>query len=239
MKREELERLYDDRYAATYDAKFLQAPSALAHVRFELDVVRSLLPRGARWLDVACGTGYFLRAFPDVDRAGIDVSPAMLARAREANAGVELRRHDFRDPIPEWAGRFTLVSCMWYAYSYVESMNEFERFVANLATWTAPDGVCFVPVGDPELIARTRLPDDIATPLWPGETRITGLTWSYTEDGKVHSLLAPTVPYVTERFARFFEDVTIVDYPATEPRRALIARNKRDVLDTAIRSGAS
>ena len=50
----------------------------------ELALLRGLLTPGVTWLDVACGTGYFLRHFPEVERAGVDLSPAMLRLAREA-----------------------------------------------------------------------------------------------------------------------------------------------------------
>ncbi|MHC5820258.1 MAG: methyltransferase domain-containing protein [Nostoc sp.] len=40
---------------------------------------------GAKWLEVACGTGYFLSCFPEIERAGLDISPAMLKVAKQAN----------------------------------------------------------------------------------------------------------------------------------------------------------
>src|SRR5579862_2017204 len=106
MKPEEVMRLYDSSYAASYDEKFLEKAPIDADTGYQLELLRSMLTPGVRWLDAACGTGYFLARFPETARAGLDISPAMLEIARERNPGVELRRHDFRDPLPEWQGSF-------------------------------------------------------------------------------------------------------------------------------------
>src|SRR4051794_13492259 len=81
MKREEIGRLYDHEYAASYDEKFLLSPLHISDTRHEVELLRSFLTPQVTWLDVACGTGYFLRQFPEIPRAGIDLSPAMLERA--------------------------------------------------------------------------------------------------------------------------------------------------------------
>src|SRR5450631_3662112 len=106
MTRDEIVRLYDREYAATYEEKFLLSPLTKADTEFEISLLRGLLKPGVTWLDVACGTGYFLRQFPEVQRAGIDLSWAMLEHARTANPGVLLSEHDFREPIPAWQDRW-------------------------------------------------------------------------------------------------------------------------------------
>src|SRR5262249_20851509 len=67
-----------------------------------LQLLGQLLRPGSIWLGVACGMGYFLRHFPRVERAGIDLSPTLLNLARQTNPGVDLRVHDFRHPIENW-----------------------------------------------------------------------------------------------------------------------------------------
>lgn len=184
------------------------------------------------WLDVACGTGYFLRNFPGVARTGLDLSPGMLEQARIGNPEVEFVQHDFRDPIKEWVDRFSLVSCMWYAYGYVESMRELSQLIANLASWTAPSGTCFVPLADPDLLARQTIPYHPEMGQ-PGELFITGITWSFVEnENAVHAhMLAPNLQFMVEQFGIFFEDVEVIRYPQVAPgigrRPALIAKRKR------------
>ena len=233
MKAEDVERLYDEDYAASYEEKFLDSLITAADTRYEVELLTSFLTPTTRWLDVACGSGYFLRRFPDVDRVGLDISPAMLERARAGNPEVELRRHDFRDPIPEWADRFEFVSCMWYAYCYVDTVAELLQLVGNLAFWTAPSGHCFVPLADPNLLTRQEIPYRSHT-NHAGEVTITGILWSFVEEdgAKAHShLLSPNLEFMREQFAVFFESVEIIFYPMVTPgvgrRPALVASGKR------------
>jgi SAM-dependent methyltransferase len=233
VRPEDVRNLYDTEYAASYDAKFLTSPANAADTAFEIELLGRLLTPTTDWLDVACGTGYFLRQFPHIRRTGLDLSPAMLAKAQDQNPGAELFQHDFRQPRPEWVDRFGLVSCMWYAYSYVESMRELSRLIENLASWTAPAGQCFVPLADPRMIARRDLSYEI--PYLPGgQIIITGILWSFVDEGneKVHAhLVTPQVEYMTEQFGRFFGNVSIVRYPdkadGITGRAAMIATDKR------------
>src|SRR5437870_2892006 len=114
MNRDEIVQLYDDAYAATYEEEFLLSPLARSDTLHELELLRGFLRPGVSWLDVACGTGYFLRHFPRTERTGFDLSPAMLRVAREGNPDIVLLERDFREPVPAWRNRWGLVSCMWY-----------------------------------------------------------------------------------------------------------------------------
>src|SRR3990172_1448179 len=112
MNRDEIVKLYDYAYAEAYEKEFLLAPLVRSDTECELRLLEQFLTPGVTWLDVACGTGFFLRHFPTVERAGLDLSPAMLKLARQGNPGIPLIRHDFLTPIPEWRDRWRLVSCM-------------------------------------------------------------------------------------------------------------------------------
>jgi SAM-dependent methyltransferase len=233
MKRGEIDRLYDDEYAASYEDKFLLSALSIADSQHELGLLRGFLKPGITWLDVACGTGYFLRHFPEIERAGIDLSPAMLRRAQAVNPGVEFKLHDFREPIPAWTDRWGLVSCMWYAYGLIDTVPDILRLIGNLAAWTKPEGTCFVPLADPRMITGVNLPYQVPSPF-PGKVMITGILWSYIEDDghKVHAYqIAPNLEFMVEQFGRFFENVTVERYPPAFPgeqgRPALIARRKR------------
>ncbi len=233
MQSDDVKRLYDADYAATYDEKFLFSPSTAADAEFEVELVGRLLEGGPEWLDVACGTGYFLSRFPQARRVGSDLSPAMLEKARRAAPGVPLFEHDFRRARPEWDGRFGLVSCMWYAYSLVETMNEVAQVIDNLADWTSASGTCFLPVGDARLISLCNLPYEVPRAA-PGRVVITGILWSFVEDGgeKVHAhLVTPQMEWLVERFERRFRSVEVIRYPfkanGVDGRPAIIARNKR------------
>lgn len=233
MDKEQLLALYDDAYADAYDGKFLHSDTTRSDTAHELKLIARLLNEGATWLDVACGTGFFLSRFTEITREGLDLSPGMLRLARQANPGVTFHERSFLDSIPEWRDRWDLVSCMWYTYGYVASMSELETLVANLATWTAPTGRCFVPLADPRLISAVNLPFRVQSAL-PGEISVTGILWSYAdEDGKHchRHMIAPQVEWMEQLFRRYFATIELDIYPTAFPgwgqRRALIASGKR------------
>jgi SAM-dependent methyltransferase len=182
MKPEDITRLYDEAYAAAYEENFLLSPLTKPDSDHELELLRSFLTAGVTWLDVACGTGYFLHHFPQTERAGIDLSPAMLRLARQANPGVSLIQRDFRDANASWIDRWGLVSCMWYAYGLVDTVSDILRLIENMGLWTAPNGTCFMPLADPRMMTGVNLPYEASSPN-PGRLMITGIVWSYIEDG--------------------------------------------------------
>lgn len=233
MRPDEIVQLYDEEYAAAYEREFLLAPLVRSDTEAELALLKQMLVPGTSWLDVACGTGFFLRHFPEIDRAGIDLSPSMLKLAKQGNDGVPLLLHDFRTPLPLWQERWGLVSCMWYAYGLVDTIRDMLALIENMWTWTAPSGRCFMPLADPRLITGVDLPFQAPTHN-DGKVMITGILWSYIEDDgrKVHShMLAPNIEYMVEQFERYFEQVEIVRYPPAFPgwagRPAIVASRKK------------
>ena len=233
MRPDEIVRLYDEEYAAAYERDFLLAPLVRSDTEAELALLAKLLAPHPSWLDVACGTGFFLRHFQEIERAGMDLSPAMLNLAKQGNDGVPLLLRDFRDPLPEWNDRWGLVSCMWYAYGLVDTIRDLLQLIENVSAWTAPSGTCFMPLADPRLITGVNLPYQAATQN-TGKVVITGILWSYIEDDgrKVHAqMLAPNVEYMVEQFRRYFEQVEVVRYPPAFPgwtgRPAIIASHKK------------
>lgn len=239
MKPRDIVKLYSDAYAAKYEQEFLLDPLVRCDTETELGLLKQFLAPGVTWLDVACGTGFFLRHFPHVERAGIDLSPAMLRLAHQGNPAVPLREHDFRDPIPEWENRWGLVSCMWYAYGFVDSIADLGKLAANLWSWTSMTGTCFVPLADPRLITGVNLPYQAPTHN-AGRVMITGILWSYLEDsiGAAHThLLAPNIEFMVELVGQYFERVEIIRYPPAaegwQGRPALVASCKKSTPDKA------
>jgi len=222
MDRDYLVDLYDDAYAASYEEKFLHSPVTRGDTAHEVELLRSFLDtKGTRWLDVACGTGYFLQQFPSVERTGIDISPAMLRRARDSNPDISLLQHDFRDPLPTLNDGWDLVSCMWYAYGLVDTISDLLKLIHNLWSWTSPTGMCFVPLADLALITGVDLPYEMPSMLSESSRIvITGILWSYIEEDGAHfHQLAPNLKFVTEQFDAYFEDVKrLVDEGKAGPR---------------------
>jgi SAM-dependent methyltransferase len=245
MRPNEIRALYDRSYAEGYDQRFLFDGAAKHQADFELKLLRRLLisrtglrKRKRRWLDVACGTGYFMSKFAGIRRAGLDLSPEMLNVARLQNPdALFFREGDFRDPFPDWKDSWDVVSCMWFSYCYVDTVAEVEQVIGNLAAWTAPTGVCFVPVCDlPDLARGADIPYlDPDVGEFGGSLWITGFVWTWEDalSGRIHKdLVSPHLDHMVTMFSRHFEDVEVVRYPPRERGRpswqkAIVARGKK------------
>ncbi len=234
MQREEVLRIYDNDYSTVYDASFLLGDNFRECTEFEVGLIADLLRGAKNWLDVACGTGYFLGRFPTQERAGLDISPAMLEMARQANPGVSFYEQDFREHRAEWVNRWDLVSCMWYAYCYADSVADVRRVIHNLASWTSPGGVCFLPVCDPDVLCKTKIPYQPPPDSDDGRLLITGVTWTWIDEpsGKRHdNLVAPTLEHIGGKLRDYFKEVRLLEYPhfqsdCLESRKAFIAKRK-------------
>ena len=191
-------------------------------------------PIGAELAGRRLCTGYFLSRFPQVERAGLDLSPNMLDVARDANHNVPFFEGDFRDAKEEWTNRWDLVTCTWYAYTYADSVEEIEGVLRNLASWNTPNGICFIPVCDPDVLCKTKIPDEPPPDSQDGWLQITGITWTWIDkpSGKQHlNLVAPTVHHMGRMLRKYYQDVRLITYPhfeadCLESRSAFIATGK-------------
>jgi SAM-dependent methyltransferase len=229
MKPDEIARLYDDAYARAYDERFLIDDFHRASSDFEVQLLRGLLTDGSRWLDVGCGTGYHLSKFPGVARAGLDLSQAMLDVARVRNPdALEIRQGDFRQPIGEWTGEWTLVSCMWAAFSYVDTIGELGQLVSNMIAWTAPGGALLIPTLElPYLGANVPYSHEVEH--HGGPVLVNGYIWSWddTAGGKHHChMILPHTEQFVAWLAPHFDRIELVAYP--DGRRALVAIGRHD-----------
>ena len=238
MRAPDVRDLYDDEYATAYEEQFLHVPSYQHISAYELHLLELLLKASENWLDIGCGTGYFLSHFPGVARGGLDLSADMLERARARNPdALFLEQGDFRERREAWDGAWDLVSCMWCAYAYADSMAEIDRVVGNMARWTSDDGVCFLPLCDIEdvLMQREGLP--YHTPdidLFGGSMYTEAIVWTWVDPlhQKTHkSLIAPHIGYLVDQFKKTFSTVEVAYYPPyplplTGQRKALVAAGK-------------
>lgn len=126
-------RLYD----RIYSAKDYKAEAAAVRGLVELH-----RPGAASMLEVGCGTGGHLVHFREwFEVEGVDLSPAMLAIAREKLA-VPLHRQDMRTfALPR---RFDVVACLFSSIGYVRSVDELDQAIANLARHLLVGGMLVV-----------------------------------------------------------------------------------------------
>jgi SAM-dependent methyltransferase len=234
MNRDDLLGIYDEEYAAQYDDNYLLGPGFGECTAYEVETIDRLLTTARSWLDVACGTGYHLSRFRHVARCGLDMAPAMLVQARRANPDVALVEGDYRDPWPEWCGKWDLVTSMWYAYCYAGSVRAVEEVVQNMVAWTAPGGTFFLPVCDPDVLCKTPIPYRPPADSDDGLLEVSGVVWTWSDQpsGRRHEgLIAPVVEHLVRLISDAFEKVAVQRYPTFKSdclasRSAIIATGR-------------
>lgn len=237
MKTEDTRALYGPAYADRYENLWQDHPFWIAEARNYVQSLGDLISPQTRWLDVGCGTGWFLSRFPGVERGGVDLSPAMLEKARENNPDAAFfREGDIRDDVPEWHDGFTLVSSTGQAWGYVDSMAEVERIAHNMARWTAPDGVLFVQPPDLFDLTGHQLDYDFSSEPPPlHSVRITGAIWSFYDEAGAHeNQVYPSLDVWVRWLSRWFRRIEVHTWPHDPPapylpgpRKLLLAMNKR------------
>jgi ubiquinone/menaquinone biosynthesis C-methylase UbiE len=136
-KQKEASTRHFDQWATSYEE---DATSRWLATLQDAAVEALALEARDRLLDVGCGTGAAVRrAAPEVERAiGVDLSPAMVARARELAAGlenVEFQEGD-SERLPFGDGEFTAILCTTSFHHYPGP----QRAVSEMARVLAPGG---------------------------------------------------------------------------------------------------
>jgi SAM-dependent methyltransferase len=120
-----------------------------------LRLVRSLLAPspGARVLEVGCGGGHVLALFPECDLVGVDVSGAMLEKARARLAGyqVELHKGELGTVSLEPAS-FDSVICT----EVLEHVVDPDHVLSSIAHLLKPDARAVVTFPNDALISRSK-----------------------------------------------------------------------------------
>lgn|GEM_PF-1685528 len=235
MEKEDIWTIYDSGYANEYNERFLFNPYCKVSADTELKILKGLVGHSTRWLDVACGTGYFLSQFPGIQRAGMDLSPEMVKTSMAENPdALFIEQGDFRDEHSEWNDAWTLVTCMWAPYVYLNSVNEAEVFARNLANWTKTHGTLFLPIVDIEDLREfMTIPYDKSTDMFGGRIQITSVTWTWQEyNGKYHAhLISPHIEHFIKLLQPYFDKVEVIRYPPYKTgwvsRKSILATGKR------------
>lgn len=236
MKPDEARALYGPAYAARYEELWQRHDLWQAEAGHYVRSLGELIEPDTKWLDVGCGTGWFLSQFPGIERGGLDLSPSMLEKARANNPDAAFfREGDIRVDVPEWHDRFDLVSSTGQAWGYVDSIRDVEKAAENMARWTAPDGVLYVQPPDLFDLVGHQLTYDFSTDTPPDNTvRITGAIWSYYDEAGEHQdQVWPSLDVWVKWLSRWFRLVEVHTWPHEPaeilhgPRRLVLARHKR------------
>lgn len=132
-------KLYDS-IGHKYEEAYRDIPSQLKSPDWLLS---QLAPHpGSRILDIGCGTGRPVAETLSSSHHcvhGIDISPIMLAVAREAVPGATFELVDFRE-FQEAPGSFDAVTC-FFALLVAMSQDQIRETVRKVAAWLRPGGL--------------------------------------------------------------------------------------------------
>lgn len=98
---------------------------------------------GRRLLDVACGTGHhieYLKAHFYTE--GLDISPELLAIARQRHPNVSFHQADMTDF--DLGQPFDIVTCLFSSIGYVKTLDNLIRAVTCMAHHVVPGGVLII-----------------------------------------------------------------------------------------------
>lgn len=240
MKIEEILETYNDKYADEYNNKFISSDWNLNSINFQLSELKKIIKLDSKWLDVACGTGYVLSQFSEVSgREGLDLSVSMLQKAKEKNKGINFYQRNFLDVNADLTNRYEVITCMWWAYCMVETMQNIRQLIFNFSNWLTDDGVVFLPLCNPQKFDTQNIKIPYIDQNVPGEIKLTSIVWSWKEEnGSRHdNVLSPLVPHMKVLFEEFFESVEIIEGNIDEigegwrVQDILIAKNKKNKLE--------
>ncbi len=122
-------------------------PGHDSYWQFHRDVFLELVPpAGKRTLDLGCGEGRLSRDLKRLghDVVGVDLSPTMLAAAREADPRIETHLADAA-ALPFEDGEFDLV----LAFMSLQDVDDYGRAIAEAARVLAPGGALCIAIVHP------------------------------------------------------------------------------------------
>ena len=125
-------------YDVIYGFKDYAAEAADVHRR-----VQAERPGAASLLDVACGTGAHLLHLAQWYRCeGVDISPELLAIARERVSDAALHEADMTSF--SLGRRFDAVVCLFSSIGYVGTLDRLDAAISAMAAHLEPGGVLLV-----------------------------------------------------------------------------------------------
>lgn len=137
-------------------------------------VIEQYRPGARSILEVACGTGQFLRRLmKKYEVEGVDSSPEMLAVAAAHCPRIPLHETDMVEL--SLSGRFDVVACLFSSICYVRTADRMNRAVERMAEHLNPGGILLIePHFSPETIWR----NDVRLNTYDGPDQ--KIAWMYT-----------------------------------------------------------
>ncbi len=153
-------------FEAAFEAGYLDVYAHRSQAAAQAEVAglleRNLVPPGGRLLDLACGAGRHTLAFLEAGCAvvGLDLSGALLARARDLDDGI-LKEHLVRGDVralPFHAAAFDTVAMLFSSWGYFDDDGNAE-VLGVVARVVAPGGLLLLDLMNADRIRRTLVPE--------------------------------------------------------------------------------
>jgi ubiquinone/menaquinone biosynthesis C-methylase UbiE len=136
---------YDDFYANIYDYLVFNDVKN----KFEVgEIINQTIPSSeSKILDIGCGTGHHVAnlAAQNLDIIGIDISKAMIKKAKENYPDKKFMVADALDPSDFEPETFTHILCMYFTIYYFKDKRQ---FFENAYRWLMPGGYLIVHLVD-------------------------------------------------------------------------------------------
>lgn len=137
--------IYDDFYAEIYDYLVFNSLKDEYEVG---EIINKTSPSSqSKVLDIGCGTGHHVAelASRSIDTIGIDLSPAMIKKAKENFPNYNFKVADALNSNAFESNKFTHILCMYFTIYYFKDK---EQFFKNCFNWLHPGGYLLVHLVD-------------------------------------------------------------------------------------------
>lgn len=193
--------VYDDFYVSVYD----DLVHNTGKNNFEIGEVTEIEPPtdSSTLLDIGSGTGHHVAAFSKkgIKATGVDISKAMVDKAKENYPDNEFKQGDVMDTMLFTPGSFSHITCLYFTIYYLEDKR---RFFNNCIEWLMPGGFLILHLVDRDKfdpILPVGNPISIVSPQKYTDKRITNTVVKFDKfDYKCNFDLKDDVATMSETF---------------------------------------
>jgi len=137
--------IYDEFYVSIYDDLVYHQGKNTC----ELNIIKNMttFDENSRILDIGSGTGHHVSLFSETtDMAeGIDISPAMVNKAKENYPNCKYSKQNATDTMAVQMQSYTHITCLYFTIYYIENKR---AFLKNCYDWLMPGGYFIVHLVD-------------------------------------------------------------------------------------------